>query len=249
MSFVIGHYTIYIPEIRGGGKIWWVGVNIVTQTQIVSFQKILILSHEGFFHPPHPSENSSKTLVWRGFRTPCHPHWNLERPFMGWLGCFLELDVKPVVQTTVRDGKTGSKIIVHLVLKDWCKTSWKVMCWYTTHIQTCLATNQLVAGCTNLLQKVESSSFFCDKICTCCVFYQPKANLFCCKWRNSHVMAWLLCNFIQSEIRIHATCNNLICYQTGLNMGGKTRNIAFQHVLQQCCKTSCMFLLPILPVA
>ena len=186
MSFVIGHYTIYSPEIRGGGEIWWVGVNIVTQTQIVSFQKILILSHEGFFHPPHPSENFSKTLVWRGFRTPCHPHWNLERPFMGWLGCFLELDVKPVVQTTVRDGKTGSKI-VHLVLKDWCKTSWKVMCWYTTHIQTCLATNQLVAGCTNLLQKVESSSFFCDKICTCCVFYQPKANLFCCKWRNSHV--------------------------------------------------------------
>ena len=62
MSFVIGHSTIYIPEKGGGGEIWWVGVNIVTQTQIVSFQKILILSHEGFFHPPHASENSN--LVW-----------------------------------------------------------------------------------------------------------------------------------------------------------------------------------------
>ena len=62
-------------------------------------------------------------------------------------------------------------------------------------------------------------------------------------------MAWLVRNFIQSEVRIHATCNNVICYQTGLNMDGKTCNIAFQHVLQQCCKTSCMFLLPILPVA
>ena len=29
---------------------------------------------------------------------------------------------------------------------------------------------------------------------------------------------------------------------TGLNMGGKTRNIAFQLVLQQCCKTSRTFL-------
>ena len=184
MSFVISHYTIYIPEIGGGGEIWWVDVNIVTQTQIVSFQKILILSHEGFFHPPHPSENSN--LVWLkkilAFRTPCQPHWNLERPFMGWLGCFLELDVKPVVQTTVRDGKTGSKS-AHLVLKHWCKTSRKLMCWYTTHIQTYLATNQVVAG----LQKVESSSFFLRQNLYMLHVLQPKANLFCSKWCNSHV--------------------------------------------------------------
>ena len=32
----------------------------------------------------------------------------------------------------------------------------------------------------------------------------------------------------------------------GLKMGGKTHNIAFQLVLQQCCKTSCMYLLPVL---
>ena len=34
---------------------------------------------------------------------------------------------------------------------------------------------------------------------------------------------------------------------TGLNESGKTPNIAIQLVLQQCCKTSCTFLLPVLP--
>ena len=32
---------------------------------------------------------------------------------------------------------------------------------------------------------------------------------------------------------------NLISCKTGSNMGGKTRNIAIQLGLQQCCKTSC----------
>ena len=34
---------------------------------------------------------------------------------------------------------------------------------------------------------------------------------------------------------------------TDLNKGGKTRNVAFQLVLQQRCKTSWTFLLPVLP--
>ena len=34
---------------------------------------------------------------------------------------------------------------------------------------------------------------------------------------------------------------NLISCTTGSNMGGKTRNIATQLGLQQCCKTSCTF--------
>ena len=42
--------------------------------------------------------------------------------------------------------------------------------------------------------------------------------------------------------------NDLICYKTGLMwVGGKTRNIAIQLVLQQCCKTSCMFFSSVLP--
>ena len=56
----------------------------------------------------------------------------------------------------------------------------------------------------------------------------------------------LSCNFIQSGVSTHATCNNLICSKTGLNEGGKTHNIAFQLILQQCCKTSCTFLSPAL---
>ena len=58
---------------------------------------------------------------------------------------------------------------------------------FTIHVQTYLATNHVVSGWKTLLQKVESSSTFCNKICTCCASYRPKANLFCNKWRISRV--------------------------------------------------------------
>ena len=45
-------------------------------------------------------------------------------------------------------------------------------------------------------------------------------------------------NFLQ---QLFATCNNLICCKTGLKVIGKTSIVAFQLVLQQCCKTSCTF--------
>ena len=38
---------------------------------------------------------------------------------------------------------------------------------FTTLVQTCIVTKEVVAGCEKLLQKVESSSTFCNKICTC----------------------------------------------------------------------------------
>lgn len=38
-----------------------------------------------------------------------------------------------------------------------------------------------------------------------------------------------------------ATDNNLNCWQTGLNLASKVRNIAIQPTLQQCCKTSRRF--------
>ena len=52
---------------------------------------------------------------------------------------------------------------------------------------------------------------------------------------------------VTPEVSIHATCSNLFFFETGLNVGGKTSNIAFQLVLHQCCKASCTFLLPVLP--
>ena len=50
--------------------------------------------------------------------------------------------------------------------------------WYVSRFttQTCPATNQVAAGCEKLLQNVESSNTFCNKLCTCCAFYRPKAK-------------------------------------------------------------------------
>ena len=61
------------------------------------------------------------------------------------------------------------------------KTSWVAMSRALPPTQTCLATNNwIVAGWERFLQKEERSSTFCNKM-----FYRPKANLFCSKWRKS----------------------------------------------------------------
>ena len=110
-----------------------------------------------------------------------------------------------------------------------------------SHVQTCLATNQVVSGCKNLLQKVESSSTFWNKIWACCSFYLPKANLFCskgrssCIWRDSRV---ILYNQKSVFMQI-AAC--FVCCKTGKKLGGKTSNIASQHVLQQLAHICCPF--------
>ena len=89
-------------------------------------------------------------------------------------------------QTVLRYGKTGHKN-VQLILQHCCKTRWRAH--FTNHVQTCLGTIQVIAGCENLLQKVECSSTFCNKICTCYAFYRPKAILLCSKRRcNSCVL-------------------------------------------------------------
>ena len=67
--------------------------------------------------------------------------------------------------------------------------------------------------------------------CTCCSFYRLKANLFYSKWRNFRV--W-------RHFRV------ILFNQTELNVGNKTRNIAFQLLLRQCFETSCTFLLLVL---
>ena len=107
------------------------------------------------------------------------------------------------------------------------------------------AANQVVAGCEKLLQKVESSSTFCNKTCTCCVFYRPDcfaaSDVTPVYGVNSRV---LLSNQKSVFTQLAA---NFVCCKTGLNVGGKTCNIAFQLVFQQCCKTSCTFSLPLLP--
>ena len=116
---------------------------------------------------------------------------------------------------------------------------------FTAHAQTCFARYQIFAVCKMLLQKVESSSTFCDKICTCCAFYLPKSNFFCTAsdvtpvcWRDSRL---ILSN--------QKSVFKQLCCLTGLNMGGKTRYIAFNSFVQQCYETSCTILLPVTQIS
>ena len=78
------------------------------------------------------------------------------------------------------------------------------------------------------------------------------SNLRCAKMGRKKwltCLAALLQNELTSSVGRFPTHIKPVLQQirlsTGLNMGGKTRNIAIQLVLQQCCKTSCMFLLPV----
>ena len=51
---------------------------------------------------------------------------------------------------------------------------------FTTHQSnlSCNKINKVVAGCEKLLQKVQSRSTFCNKICTCCAFTGPRQTCF-----------------------------------------------------------------------
>ena len=131
-------------------------------------------------------------------------------------------------------GKTGNKNL-QLVLQHCCKTS-RVdkRCWefYHPRIESVLQHyTQVVAGCENSLQKVESSFAFCNKICSCCALYWSKANLFCNWWRNSCVWRhFCVINGLLSEVSIHATwiATPWLSCKTGLSVGGTSRNFVFQ---------------------
>ena len=124
----------------------------------------------------------------------------------------------------LRYGKMGSKKI----LKNCCKTSW---IW----AQTCLAKNQVVAGLRN--DEVENGQYFYflqENLYKLRVLPRPKANLFCESdvtpvygviSRNFHpIRSYYLRRFVARQV------------------WAKTRNVAFQLVLQQFCT----FLLPVL---
>ena len=63
--------------------------------------------------------------------------------------------------------------------------------------------------------------------------------------KQVNFLATLLQNELNSDVAPFTTHIKPVLQQirllTGLNVGGKTRNIAIQLVLQQCCKTSCTF--------
>ena len=97
----------------------------------------------------------------------------------------------------VRYGYSGNKDVqldcFAILLQNELKSS--VAC-VTTYIQTCLATNQVVAGCEKLLQKGESSCTFYNKICTCCVFTGPRQTTILDKspWDSTSIFI-LFCHF------------------------------------------------------
>ena len=63
--------------------------------------------------------------------------------------------------------------------------------------------------------------------------------------KRATCFATLLQNDLNSNVARFTTHIKPVLQQirllTGLNMDGKTHNIAIELVLQQCCKTSCMF--------
>ena len=125
---------------------------------------------------------------------------------------------------------------VQRVTKTWNKLK-SVVARFTTQIQMCLTTNQVVAGCKTLLQKLESSSPFCNKIYTCWAVQRPKANFFSNKWDNFRVY----CDFrvILTNQKLVSHLNSLICCKTALNV-----NIAIQLVCSNAAKQIACFCYP-----
>ena len=94
---------------------------------------------------------------------------------------------------------------------------------FTTHVQTCFATNKSAASCLN-------TDFWLDKITRRDLRHllQNKYCLGPLKLSMQHCRFWFKKQDYSPFVpQLFATCNNLICCMTGLNVSGKTRNIPF----------------------
>ena len=90
------------------------------------------------------------------------------------------------------------------------------------HVQTCLATNQVVASCLN-------TDFWLDKITLeSCRTQELPQGLAAKQVCLGSVKCTTCKDFVQ---QLFATCINLICCKTGWFVGGKTCNTAIQLVL------------------
>ena len=106
----------------------------------------------------------------------------------------------------------------------------KLCCAFTTHMQQI----RLLQVAKRLLQKVESSSTFYNKTYTCCAFYRPDCFAASDVTLVYGVNSRLLLSNQKSVFTQLAA--NFICCKTGLNVGGKTRNIAIQLVVKQVAR-------------
>ena len=93
------------------------------------------------------------------------------------------------------------------------------------------------------LGKVEIVSSISTRVVVVAEFHNFKLLPFKVRKNGQQNRATCLATLLLNELNNDVATNVLqqIRLLTGLNMGGKTRNIAIQLVLQQCCKTSCTF--------
>ena len=108
---------------------------------------------------------------------------------------------------------------VQLVLQHCCQTSRKVMLHVSSlHVQTRLATNQVVASCLN-------TDFWLDKITReSCRTRELPQGLAAKQVCLGSVKCTTCKDFVQ---QLFATCINLICCKTGWFLGGKMCTLLF----------------------
>ena len=144
-----------------------------------------------------------------------------------------------------RCGKTENKI-VQLILQHCCKTSEERCCaFYQPHSNlSCNKSGQcklqkFVAESRVVLLFATKSVHVVHFKGRCKLVLQLVTQLAC--------MTWLPRNFLQSEVSIQATCNNLtwLARQVWTRVV-KHATLLFNLVLKQCCKTSHLLLLPFL---
>ena len=137
---------------------------------------------------------------------------------------------------------------MQVILQHICKTSSIAMLRVLPlRNQTCLAANQVVASCVNTdfwLDKLRGNHAIHGSYVTSYKTSLPWEPVKRATWTDFVAKSRTTLSFLQ---QIFATCNNLICWKTGLKETSKTSNIVIQLVLQQCCKTSCTVLLTDLP--
>ena len=110
----------------------------------------------------------------------------------------------------------------------------------------------LVLQQSRLLQVVRLLTFDWSKLCRSHTIH--RIYITCCKtslpWRGKTCNMYRFCfkkkTFFCSLQQLFATCNDLICWRTSLIHGCYNAQNHYSTHFQQCCKTSCTFLLPFL---
>ena len=136
-------------------------------------------------------------------------------------------------------GKMENKNVRLVLQHGWGMSRLVMLRVFPPTSQTCLATNQVTAGCEALSQKVEKSSTFCNKICKCCTFY-PSTSLVL-PFQGQLVLHQVtlipqtMWRIILSNQKSVFTQIATTWYVVRCGVGSKTCNIAF-HLMEQVAR-------------